>query len=193
MSSDELRRDLSDFEGLQAFVEEHFKRASPGARRELTAEAIIYLAGHEHGELGADEERLLAHLTQYYRRESEAAPGGGAGRRSWRERSASEMAEPFDTPLSEDEKLSQRAGNLDAADSAEELRELEALSARYEALKDEWRAKLPLAVFEALERRLRPDAPVRWTEGLDGHGLLILFRRARIRMTWEDEDTHPTS
>jgi hypothetical protein len=175
-----------DYSSIEKFVGDRYSRVSETDLHDIVAEASLFL--DEHGLTGIEEgieQGLSAHLAEYHK-QVQSSKAGRDTTRNWREQPFSEIPDPFGNPISDDERISAIAHAPIFDISREVKAEVEESLAEFERKRESLQSLLPLAVFEALERRLIPDTPPRWTTGFERSGLLILLRRARIRMEWEE-------
>lgn len=175
-----------DYSSIEKFVTDMYQNMSGPDLQDLIAEASVFL--DEQGLTGVDDAvapSLSIYLAEYQKQQSGAKVGRDVSR-NWRERSFSEMPEPFDTRISDEEKISAIAKDPIFNEGVEVKEEFEESSADFKRKRKKLQSLLPPAVFEALERILLPETPPRWTAGLERTGLFLLYRRARIRMEWKD-------
>lgn len=175
-----------DYSSIEKFVADEYPRVSESDLRDLIAEASVFLDQQGLTAIAKEVAQSLSDYLAEYHKRQRSFKAGRDTTRSWREQSFSEIPEPFDTHISEDEKISAIAKAPIFDLSREVKKEIEEALADFERKKKNLQFLLPLTVFEALERRLVPDAPIRWTAGFEGTGLFVLHRRARIRMEWKD-------
>lgn len=175
-----------DYSSIEKFVLDKYPLVSESDMQDLVAEASLFL--DEQGLTGIEggvQQSLSAHLAEYHK-QIWSTKAGRDRTRNWREQSFSEIPAPFNTCISDDEKISAIAQDPIFDLSREVKEEFEESLADFERKRKNLQSLLPLAVFEALERQLVSDTPPRWTTGFERLGLSILHRRARIRMEWRD-------